>query len=178
LITPDKYVADGSIREVRFMGAVLEDVNNNNNGYVVDFGHLHDMDLDGSASNYAVGDETWAAGDILYVHPTVAGKLTKNEPKHSISVAIVLDPGNGNGNGKMFVRPASYGHINDNHDVDVSGLLDNQFLIYNSGLDYWQPSSGLYYVDGDLGIGTATPSSKLELLGDGGTSDTGILDSK
>ena len=141
LIAPNLYVADGTVREVRFMGVILEHVNNNNNGYVVDFGHLHDMDLDGSASNYAVGDETWAAGDILYVHPTVAGKLTKVEPKHSISVAIVLDPGNGNGNGRMFVRPTSYGHLDDNHDVSVSGATNGQFLQYNSTTDYWVPSS-------------------------------------
>jgi len=141
LITPAKYVADGTVREVRFMGLVLENVNHNNNGYVVDFGHLENMDLDGSATNYAVGDETWSAGDILYVHPTGAGKLTKNEPKHSISVAIVLDPGNGNGNGRMFVRPISYGHLDDNHDVAISGATNGQFLQYNSVTDYWVPSS-------------------------------------
>jgi hypothetical protein len=163
IIEPDKYVADGSIREVYFMGLMLEDVSNNSNGYAIDFGHLEEMDLDGSATNFAVGDETWVAGDILYVHPTGAGKLTKVEPKHSISVAIVLDPGNGNGNGRMFVRPTSYGHLDDNHDVNTSGLLDNQFLVYDSGTDYWQPSSGLYYVDGDLGIGTASPETKLDV---------------
>ena len=141
IITPNKYVADGTVRENRFMGVVLENINNNSNGYVVDFGHLEQMDLDGSATNYAVGDETWVAGDILYVHPTVAGKLTKNEPKHSISVAIILDPGNGNGNGRMFVRPTSYGHLDDNHDVAVSGATNGQFLQYNSATDYWVPSS-------------------------------------
>lgn len=145
LITPAKYVADGSIREVRFMGIVLENVNDNNNGYVIDFGHLHDMDLDGSATNYAVGDETWLAGDILYVHPTVAGKLTKVEPKHSISVAIVLDPGNGNGNGKMFVRPISYGHLDDNHDVRISGIANNDVLVYNSGTDLWENNDSVVF---------------------------------
>lgn len=141
LITPTLYVADGTVREVRFMGVVLETINTNNNGYIIDFGQLHDMDLDGSASNYAVGDETWVAGDILYVHPTVAGKLTKVEPKHSISVAIVLDPGNGNGNGRMFVRPTSYGHLNDNHDVDVSTVSNGQYLRYDATSDYWIPTS-------------------------------------
>jgi hypothetical protein len=167
IIEPALYVANGDIREIRFMGLILENISNNSNGYAIDFGHLEDMDLDGSASNYAVGDESWVAGDILYVHPTVAGKLTKVEPKHSISVAIVLDPGNGNGNGRMFVRPTSYGHLNDNHDVDVSGLLNNQFLVYDSVTDYWQPSSGLYYVDGDLGIGKPLPSYKLDVAGSG-----------
>jgi hypothetical protein len=203
LITPAKYVADGSVREVRFMGLVLENVNNNSNGYIVDFGHLENMDLDGSETNYAVGDETWVAGDILYVHPTVAGKLTKVEPKHSISIAIILDTGNGNGNGRMFVRPTSYGHLDDNHDVAVSGATNGQFLQYNSATDYWVPSSsgnfttlqvngtavptgvgttnyltkwagtnsigtGVIYDNGtNVGIGTASPSYKLDVVGTG-----------
>lgn len=139
LISPAKYVADGNIREVRFMGVVLENINDNNNGYVIDFGHLEDMDLDGSETNYAVGDETWIDGDILYVHPTNAGKLTKFEPKHSISVGIILDTGNGNGNGRMFVRPISYGHLDDNHDVNTSGVANLDGLVYNSGTEYWEP---------------------------------------
>jgi hypothetical protein len=201
LITPDLYVADGAVREIRFIGVVLEDVNDSNNGYALDFGQIIDIDLDGSASNYAIGDETWVAGDILYVHPTVAGKLTKVEPKHSIIVAIVLDPGNGNGNGRMFVRPTSYGHLDDNHDVAVSGATNGQFLQYNSVTDYWVPSSsgnfttlevngtevptgvgasnystkwtganslgtGVIYDDGtNVGIGTASPSSELDVSG-------------
>jgi hypothetical protein len=47
IIEPDKYVADGTIREVYFMGLMLEDVSNNSNGYAIDFGHLEGMDLDG-----------------------------------------------------------------------------------------------------------------------------------
>jgi hypothetical protein len=139
IIEPNLYAANGNIREVRFMGIVLENLNNNNNGYAIQFGHLENIDTRGNvATNYSVGDETWSAGDILYVHPTVSGKLTKNEPKHSISAAIVLDASS---NGRIFVRPTSYGHLNDNHDVDISGATGGQFLQYNSATDYWVPSS-------------------------------------
>ena len=139
LITPAKYIANNSIAEVRFIGVVLETVNNNNNGYVADFGHIHQIDLRGNvASNYAVGDETWLAGDILYAHPTVAGKLTKVKPKHEITVAIILD---NSSNGKMFVRPTTFGDLNDNHTVNTSGVTDGQFLQYNATTDYWVPSS-------------------------------------
>jgi hypothetical protein len=139
IITPSLYVANGSVREVRFIGLILENINNNNNGYAIQFGHVTEIDTRGNvASNIAVGNETWADGDILYVHPTVSGKLTNVEPKHSISTAIILDAAS---NGKIFVRPTSYGHLNDNHDVNVSGVTNGQFLQYNSSTDYWVPSS-------------------------------------
>ena len=139
IITPSLYVANGSVREVRFIGLILENINNNNNGYAIQFGHVTEIDTRGNvASNIAVGNETWADGDILYVHPTVSGKLTNVEPKHSISTAIILDAAS---NGKIFVRPTSYGHLNDNHDVNISGVTNGQFLQYNSSTDYWVPSS-------------------------------------
>jgi hypothetical protein len=139
IITPELYAADGAVREIRFIGLMLENLNNNNNGYAIQFGHIENIDTRGNvASNISVGDETWVDGDILYVHPTVPGKLTKNEPKHSIAVAIILDAAN---NGRIFVRPTSYGHLDDNHDVDISGATNGQFLQYNSVTDYWVPSS-------------------------------------
>lgn len=175
IITPAKYIADGSIREVRFMGMVLEDVSNQSNGYVIDFGHLHDIDLDGSATNYAVGDETWLAGDILYVHPTVAGKLTKVEPPHSISVAIVLDPGSGSGNGRLFVRPISYGHLDDNHDVSLSGVAHNDVLVYNSGTTLWENSNEVVFSQ-TAGITGASGVNNIVIMTSGAYTALGSYD--
>jgi hypothetical protein len=139
IITPNLYVADGSIQEIRFIGMMLADVSVNNNGYAIDFGHVNNIDTRGNVvTNYSVGDETWADGDILYVHPTVAGKLTKVEPKHAISVAYVLDAAS---NGKIFARPTNFGDLNQLHDVNISGATNGQFLQYNSVTDYWVPSS-------------------------------------
>jgi hypothetical protein len=138
--------ADGSIREVRFMGLVTENIDNGVNGFTTHFGYIRNIDTRGDyaangATNkvWASGEPVWAEGDILYIHPTAEGKLTKIEPKHSISVAIILN--RHQNQGKLFVRPTSYGHLGDNHDVDVSGATNGQFLQYNSTTDYWVPSS-------------------------------------
>jgi len=138
--------ADGSIREVRFMGLMTEDCNSGFNGYTTHFGYIRGLDTRGNASAngttnklWTSGEPSWTEGDILYVHPTVAGKLTKIQPKHSISVAIILN--RHQNQGKLFVRPTSYGHLSDNHDVDASGATNGQFLQYNSSTDYWLPSS-------------------------------------
>lgn len=140
------YAADGNIREIRFMGLISEDLpNNGTNGYATQFGYIRGIDTRGDAAVngttnklWTTGEPAWSQGDILYVHPSVPGKLTKIEPKHSISVAIIT---NAASNGKIFVRPTSYGHLDDNHDVNVSGVVNGQFLQYNSVTDYWVPSS-------------------------------------
>jgi hypothetical protein len=138
--------ADGSIREVRFMGLVTENIDNGVNGFTTHFGYIRNIDTRGDyaangATNkvWASGEPVWAEGDLLYVHPTVAGKLTKIEPKHSISVAIILN--RHQNQGKLFVRPTSYGHLGDNHDVSISGVSNGQFLQYNSSTDYWVASN-------------------------------------
>jgi hypothetical protein len=103
-------------------------------------------------SSIAVGDETWAVGDILYVHPTVAGKLTNVAPKHEISVAIVIV--RHQSAGVLFVRPTSYGHLDDIHDVQITtgSLVTGSMLEWN----------GEYFVNND--IFSSSVDSRLDLL--------------
>jgi len=145
----NKFTADGSIPEIRFIGLVTETLNKNQSGFTTNFGYIKGVDSRGNVENpIAVGDETWQVGDILYVHPTVAGKLTKVKPKHAIIVAIIMYVHQNQG--LLLVRPKDYGHIEDTHNVNVDGLSDNNFLVYNSGTDNWEPSSGLYYSGGSV----------------------------
>lgn len=138
------YTANGLIREVRFMGLITEDLTDNgNNGYATHFGYIRHVDTRGNAAVngttnklWTAGEPEWYEGDVLYVHPTTAGKLTKIEPKHSISVAIITNKAS---NGKLFVRPTTYGHLDDNHDVNTSGVANLDGLVYNSSTDYWEP---------------------------------------
>jgi hypothetical protein len=161
-ITAAPFVADGNTREVRYLGLATEDISNGVNGFVTHFGYVRDLDTRGTnPSSIAVGDENWAVGDILYAHPTVAGKLTNVKPKHEISVAIIII--RHQSTGVLFVRPASYGHIDDIHDVNINtgSLSTGDLLIYDSGSDYWTNSkqlSGSYGLTGSLNATSFTGS--------------------
>jgi hypothetical protein len=137
-ITAAPYVADGSIREVRFLGIATENITSGVNGFVTHFGYVRDLDTRGTtASSIAVGDETWAVGDTLYVHPTIAGKLTKVKPQHEVTTAIIIT--RHQSSGVIFVRPSSAGHLEDVHDISINtGSLSNgQVLSYNSTSGLW-----------------------------------------
>jgi hypothetical protein len=161
-ITAAPFVADGSVREVRYLGLATEDISNGVNGFVTHFGYVRNLDTRGNvASSIAVGDETWAVGDILYAHPTVAGKLTNVKPKHEISVAIIIV--RHQSTGVVFTRPISYGHLDDIHDININtgSLSTGDLLIYDSGSDYWINSkqlSGSYGLTGSLSATSFTGS--------------------
>jgi collagen type VII alpha len=139
-ISVSPYIADGSIREVRFMGIVAENISNGVNGFVQEFGYITGLDTRGTASTaFSVGNETWAAGDILYVHPTVAGKLTNVKPQHEVVVAIIII--RHQNTGVIFVRPSSGGHIEDIHDINITGVTGGDVLAYNSSTQLWENSS-------------------------------------
>jgi hypothetical protein len=130
------YVADGSIREVRFLGLATHNISNGVNGVVTHFGYVRELDTRGTAATaISVGNENWSVGDILYVHPTVAGKLTNVKPKHEIIVAIIIN--RHQSSGVLFVRPSSAGHLDDIHDVILNSESDGQLLKYDSIAGAW-----------------------------------------
>lgn len=92
--------ANGSVAAngFRIMGLATESIAANQAGNVAHFGVVRGINTRGTA----VG-ETWAAGDILYPHPTIPGALTKNEASAIIKLplALVLFA---NANGTLFVR--------------------------------------------------------------------------
>ena len=190
-ITVAPFTSNGTIGDINFLGLATENISNGVNGYVTHFGYTRGLDTRGTAaSSIAVGDENWSVGDILYAHPTAAGKLTNVKPKHEISVAIIIN--RHQSSGVVFVRPTSFGHLFDNHDVDINtgSLSTGDLLIYDSGSDYWTNSktlSGSYIVSGSLNVTSGITGSLLGTAsyatyalfaangGGGGSTDTGSL---
>jgi hypothetical protein len=156
-ITAAPFVADGNTREVRYLGLATENISTGVNGFVTYFGYVRDLDTRGTnPSSIAVGDENWSVGDILYAHPTVPGKLTNVRPKHEIIVAIIII--RHQSTGVLFVRPSSFGHLDDIHDVIINtgSLSTGDLLIYDSGSDYWTNSKQLFGSYGLTGSLNAT----------------------
>jgi hypothetical protein len=130
------FTANGTTDEVRFLGLATHNISDGVNGVVSNFGYVRGLDTRGtSVTAISVGDETWAEGDILYAHPTAAGKLTKVAPKKKITVAMVTT--RHQTTGVLFVRPSSFGHIDDLHDVQINtgSLVTGSMLEWNG--DYF-----------------------------------------
>ena len=91
------------------IGFATEDISNGVNGLATTFGYVRELDTRGdTASNMAVGDETWAVGDLLYVHPTVAGKLTNVAPTSGLKAAVAAITNRHATQGEIFVRVTAF----------------------------------------------------------------------
>jgi hypothetical protein len=98
------------------------------------FGTLTGLDTRGStASPLAVGDETWAAGDILFAHPTVDGKLTNVRPQHDLAVALITIRHASTGQIAIRIIPGN-NHLEWMHDVSLPSPTAGQVLTYNGSL--------------------------------------------
>jgi microcystin-dependent protein len=124
--------------ELRAMGIVVNNISNGSNGEVISFGTLTGLDTRGStASSLAVGDETWAAGDVLFAHPTVDGKLTNVRPQHDLPVAFITV--RHASTGQIAVRIVSgNNHLEWMHDVSITSPQDKDALVYDSAQLLWR----------------------------------------
>ena len=138
-IDVEPFAAVGGINsELTVMGMATANISNGVNGEVISFGTLTGIDTRGdTASAIAVGDETWAEGDILFAHPTVAGKLTKVRPQHDLAVAFITVRHASTGQIAVRIVPGN-NHLEWMHDVTIDTPADNEVLAYDSASGLWK----------------------------------------
>lgn len=98
------YTAGTNAIPLYFIGVLTNDLDSDEVGRVTVFGKVRTLNTTGTP----VG-ETWAIGDLLWAHPTQAGKLTNVQPTApypAISVAAVLKVGTTDG--IILVRPTIF----------------------------------------------------------------------
>jgi hypothetical protein len=84
------------VSAIYIVGITDESIANNADGFLTTFGVVRGINTTGAGVT-----ETWADGDVLYPHPTIAGGLTKGTHPLDLPIAIVLSAGS---NGSLFVR--------------------------------------------------------------------------
>ena len=150
-------VVGGINSELTVMGMATANISNGVNGEVISFGTLTGLDTRGNtASAIAVGDETWAAGDILFAHPTVAGKLTKVRPQHDLAVAFITVRHASTGQIAVRIVPGN-NHLEWMHDVLIDTPADNEVLSYDSASGLWKNQAP--EVGGSTTVSETAPSS-------------------
>jgi len=117
------------------MGIAAHDIAASSTGYVTWFGYVTEVD----EANIAQTGITFAAGNILYLSATEAGKLTNvlpAAPNIKDPIAIVVRRPNSN-NLTLLVRPQLTPDIHDVNDISISSPTAGQVLRYNSG-GFWE----------------------------------------
>lgn len=140
---------------VYVMGVASNTMLNGEDGFVVSFGKIKGINATGTS----VG-ETWNNGDILYIHPTIPGAFTKNEPPSGKWKLIVAAVVNNTANGTIFVRLTPANNIGELDNVtDISSVSGD--LLVKSG-SVWKNSkqlTGSYGLTGSLQATSITGSS-------------------
>lgn len=116
------------------IGLVTETIANNQEGFVTTSGLVRGINTTGSLQS-----ETWADGDILYLSPTVAGRITKvkpSAPNHLIIIGYVVHAHITQGS--IFVKVDNGYELDELHNVLISSAANNQGLIYESSSDIWK----------------------------------------
>jgi nitrogen fixation protein len=117
------------------LGIVTETIAANQEGFIITVGQLEGINTTGSLQG-----ETWADGDVLYLSPTTAGRITNIKPNGSTGHIVVIgyvEYAHAN-NGKIYVKIMNGWELDELHNVFIDTPLNNQALTYESSTDLWK----------------------------------------
>ena len=138
------------------LGIATENIFQGESGFVTWFGKVR-----GVQSNGANVSETWVSGDLLYPHPSISGRLTKNEPLIGSKMAIAAVISSHHNNGSIFVRVQRSVRLRDIDDVDVSTSTSGQPLTKMSN-GSWKGSSSISVNEiNPSGLNLSVPGSTI-----------------
>lgn len=126
------------------VGIVAESIAAGAQGPVVTRGYVNGMDL----------STGYTAGDILWLGTGGAFTKTKpSSPNHLVFIGVVV---RANANGIIYVATQNGYEIDELHNVKINGVVDGQYLRYNSASAIW--------VNDTIDLGTDTTGSYVQSL--------------
>lgn len=122
------------------IGLVTETINNNQEGFITTSGLIRNINTTGSLQG-----ETWVDGDILYLSPTTAGRVTNvkpSAPNHLIIIGYVVSAHITQGS--IFVKVDNGYELDELHNVSITNPTGGAGLEYQASTQLWI-DSGLQY---------------------------------
>ena len=165
--TITKYIADGSIPPEYLMGIATADIANGDQGFITQFGYIHDVDT-----------SAWSVGTILYASPTTAGALTATKPTiPNLAIALAAVTVSHATTGVLLVRVLPqprlyYGDFQDTTTQSIAAANTAYTITFNttdvsSGISRGSPTSrivcansGQYEFSFSLQLTTSSSSAK------------------
>jgi hypothetical protein len=123
----DAVTESGSSKTI---GGVYEDIDNNDTGFVVTSGQVHNLDTSG----FDVGDRLWLS--------TIPGQVTTTppaSPNNTVFIGIITRKQNGNGR-VLYAIQNGY-ELAELHDVADTAPSSGDVLTYNGTTSLWEPAS-------------------------------------
>ena len=119
------FVANGTISSERVLGMATHNIANGSTGLLTSIGMLKGLNTSGAE----VG-ETWVDGEVLYAHPTLAGKMTKVKPSSPNQIVRIGRRcfGRMPTTGIMFIRPTTYPAVATTTQDGLLSATDKQRL--------------------------------------------------
>jgi len=117
------------------IGIVCETIATNQEGFIQTVGQLESINTTGSLQG-----ETWTDGDVLYLSPTTAGRLTNIKPTGATGHIVVIgyvEYAHAN-NGKIYVKIMNGWELDELHNVYITSPANNQGLFYDSADQLWK----------------------------------------
>lgn len=133
----DLAQANNDANSAETIGLVTENIDNNQEGFITTMGLVRGINTTGSLQG-----ETWVDGDMLYLSPTVAGRITNIKPvapQHTVIIGYVVQ--SNPSNGSIFVKVDNGYELGELHNVNVTGATNGQVLTYNSSTQLWVPTT-------------------------------------
>ena len=125
LIAP--MIANGTTPSQYYMGVTSEEILNNQDGKVYQFGKMR-----------GVNTSAFADGDILYVSTTVAGGFQTTQPTAPNNIIVAAAVVHAANNGTLMIRQTLGSNINADEGVLITTPVNNNVLTYESSTSLWK----------------------------------------
>ena len=158
--------ANNDPNSVDTLGLVTENISNNGEGFITTSGLVRGINTTGILQG-----ETWETNDVLYLSPTIAGRITNIKPQapnHTVVVGFVVHAHQNQG--KIFVKVDNGYEIDELHNVKITDVAPNDVLSYDGVQGVWKNTDNITL--------NSISANSIEVNGDSVSTANDIIEAK